>query len=220
MKSVHIQKDKSIFKIDELPAEAFAESMGLPGAPQIKLGNQKAAKVRGPSKEELARKAEKEEEEDEEEEEERAVVGSDEESEEDGSEGEGFEDEEEEANDEEESGEGSGSDEETEEEEGASKVSHLNTHFPYSIGKTNILISPKYLPCAPNTTACLNARISLSSHLITLPSSLTMLTTPLELAKPMMTMTSSPLPVEITTCPMTRRLISMLLSALRLLLLN
>lgn len=126
MKSVHIQKDKSIFKIDALPAEAFAESMGLPGAPQIKLGNQKAAKVRGPSKEELARKAEKEEEE----EEERAVVGSDEESEEDESEGLGSEDEEGEIDDEEESGEESGSDEETEEEKDASKVSHLSTRFP------------------------------------------------------------------------------------------
>lgn len=136
MKSIHIQKDKSIFKIDELPAEAFAESMGLLGAPQIKLGNQKATKVRGPSKEELAREAEKEEEDDEEEEEGRAVVGSDEESEEDESEDESedkrSEDEEEEIDDEEESGEGSGSDEESEGEEGVSKVSYLNTLFPYS----------------------------------------------------------------------------------------
>lgn len=136
MKSIHIQNDKSIFKIDELPAEAFAESMGLLGAPQIKLGNQKATKVRGPSKEELAREAEKEEEDDEEEDEEeeegRAVVGSDEESEEDESEDKRSEDEEEEIDDEEESGEGSGSDEESEGEEGVSKVSYLNTLFPYS----------------------------------------------------------------------------------------
>lgn len=136
MKSIHIQKDKSIFKIDELPAEAFAESMGLLGAPQIKLGNQKATKVRGPSKEELAREAEKEEEddeeEDEEEEEERVVVGSDEESGEDESEDKGSENEEEEVDDEEESGEGSGSNEESEGEEGISKVNYLNTLFPYS----------------------------------------------------------------------------------------
>lgn len=136
MKSIHIQKDKSIFKIDELPTEAFAESMGLLGAPQIKLGNQKATKVRGPSKEELAREAEKEEEddegEDEEEEEGRAVVGSDEESEEDESEDKGSENEEEEVDHEEESGEGSGSNEESEGEQGISKVSYLNTLFPYS----------------------------------------------------------------------------------------
>lgn len=132
MKSIHIQKDKSIFKIDELPTEAFAESMGLLGAPQISLGNQKATKVRGPSKVELAREAEKEEddeEEDEEEEEGRAVVGSDEESEEDESEDKGSENEEEEVDHEEESGEGSGSNEESEGEEGISKVSYLNTPF-------------------------------------------------------------------------------------------
>jgi ATP-dependent RNA helicase DDX10/DBP4 len=37
MRSVHIQKDKTIFKLSELPAEKYAASMGLPGAPQIKL---------------------------------------------------------------------------------------------------------------------------------------------------------------------------------------
>jgi ATP-dependent RNA helicase DDX10/DBP4 len=37
MRSIHIQKDKAIFKLSELPAEAFAASLGLPGAPQIKL---------------------------------------------------------------------------------------------------------------------------------------------------------------------------------------
>lgn len=220
MKSIHIQKDRSIFKIDELPAEAFAESMGLLGAPQIKLGNQKATKVRGPSKEELAREAEKEGEEDEEEEDGRVVVGSDEESEEDESEDKGSEDEEEEIDDEEEIGEGSGSDEESEGEEGVSKVSYLNTLFPYFRSKANALISPKHLPSVPSLTACLNARTNLSSHPTTLPSSPTMLTTPLELAKPTMTMTSSPLPVATTTCLMMRRLISMLLSALRLLLPN
>ncbi|EGW35102.1 uncharacterized protein SPAPADRAFT_69435 [Spathaspora passalidarum NRRL Y-27907] len=36
-RSVHIQKDKDIFKIDELPAEKFAASLGLPGAPKIKI---------------------------------------------------------------------------------------------------------------------------------------------------------------------------------------
>ena len=37
MKSVHLQKDKSIFDLTQLPIEAFAASLGLPGAPQIKF---------------------------------------------------------------------------------------------------------------------------------------------------------------------------------------
>lgn len=37
MKSVHLQKDKSIFDLTQLPVEAFAASLGLPGAPQIKF---------------------------------------------------------------------------------------------------------------------------------------------------------------------------------------
>ncbi|WWC72474.1 ATP-dependent RNA helicase DBP4 [Kwoniella pini CBS 10737] len=78
MKSVHIQKDKSIFKFSDLPAEAFAESMGLPGAPQIKFAEQKAAKVRGGAKKDMPQ--EEEEAKAIEEVEERAVVGSDEES--------------------------------------------------------------------------------------------------------------------------------------------
>lgn len=36
-RSVYIQKDKEIFKIDKLPTEKFAESLGLPGAPKIKI---------------------------------------------------------------------------------------------------------------------------------------------------------------------------------------
>lgn len=36
-KSVYIQKDKDVFKVEELPAEAFAASLGLPGAPKIKI---------------------------------------------------------------------------------------------------------------------------------------------------------------------------------------
>jgi ATP-dependent RNA helicase DDX10/DBP4 len=35
-----------IFKIDELPAERFAESLGLPGAPKIKFLSKEAAKKR------------------------------------------------------------------------------------------------------------------------------------------------------------------------------
>ncbi|KAL3235159.1 hypothetical protein RNJ44_02947 [Nakaseomyces bracarensis] len=37
IKSVYIQKDKEVFKFDELPTEEFAKSLGLPGAPKIKL---------------------------------------------------------------------------------------------------------------------------------------------------------------------------------------
>ena len=37
MRSVHIQKNKAIFRLSQLPAEAYAASMGLPGAPRIKL---------------------------------------------------------------------------------------------------------------------------------------------------------------------------------------
>jgi ATP-dependent RNA helicase DDX10/DBP4 len=41
MKSIYLQKDKITFDLSEYPAEAFAASLGLPGAPQIKFGNQK-----------------------------------------------------------------------------------------------------------------------------------------------------------------------------------
>lgn len=36
-RSVYIQKDKDVFKIADLPAEKYAESLGLPGAPKIKI---------------------------------------------------------------------------------------------------------------------------------------------------------------------------------------
>ncbi|MCJ1378577.1 ATP-dependent RNA helicase dbp4 [Xylographa soralifera] len=37
VRSVHIQRDKEIFKINELPLEEFSASLGLPGAPRIKF---------------------------------------------------------------------------------------------------------------------------------------------------------------------------------------
>ena len=37
VRSIHIQKDKDIFKISELPLEEFSASLGLPGAPRIKF---------------------------------------------------------------------------------------------------------------------------------------------------------------------------------------
>lgn len=46
MRSVFLQKDKSIFKVDELPAGRFAESLGLPGAPKIKFLSKELAKKR------------------------------------------------------------------------------------------------------------------------------------------------------------------------------
>ncbi|KAH3679928.1 hypothetical protein WICMUC_000671 [Wickerhamomyces mucosus] len=37
IKSIYIQKDKDVFKFEELPTEEYAKSLGLPGAPKIKL---------------------------------------------------------------------------------------------------------------------------------------------------------------------------------------
>ncbi|MCJ1291137.1 ATP-dependent RNA helicase dbp4 [Xylographa carneopallida] len=37
VRSIHVQKDKEIFKINELPLEEFSASLGLPGAPRIKF---------------------------------------------------------------------------------------------------------------------------------------------------------------------------------------
>ena len=44
MRSVYLHKDKSVFKIEELPADLFAESLGLPGTPKIKFLNKEIAK--------------------------------------------------------------------------------------------------------------------------------------------------------------------------------
>lgn len=44
VRSVYLHKDKSIFKLDELPADKFAESLGLPGAPKIKYLSREQAK--------------------------------------------------------------------------------------------------------------------------------------------------------------------------------
>ena len=37
VRSIHIQKDKTVFKLNELPLEEFSASLGLPGAPRIKF---------------------------------------------------------------------------------------------------------------------------------------------------------------------------------------
>lgn len=46
MKSVHIQKDKDIFKLDELPAAEYAKALGLPGTPNINIKNGSGSKDR------------------------------------------------------------------------------------------------------------------------------------------------------------------------------
>ncbi|KAF1996874.1 DEAD-domain-containing protein [Amniculicola lignicola CBS 123094] len=45
-KSVHLQKDKEIFKLKEYNLEAYAASLGLPGAPRIKFLNDDEGKQR------------------------------------------------------------------------------------------------------------------------------------------------------------------------------
>ena len=44
VRSVHVQKDKDIFKLNKLPLQDFAASMGLPGAPKIKFMKGDSAK--------------------------------------------------------------------------------------------------------------------------------------------------------------------------------
>lgn len=46
VRSIHVQKDKEVFKLGELPLEEFAASMGLPGAPRIKFQKGDDAKAR------------------------------------------------------------------------------------------------------------------------------------------------------------------------------
>jgi ATP-dependent RNA helicase DDX10/DBP4 len=44
MRSIHLQKHKSVFDVSKLPAEEFAHSLGLPGAPKIKFVKSNEAK--------------------------------------------------------------------------------------------------------------------------------------------------------------------------------
>ncbi|KAI8361050.1 P-loop containing nucleoside triphosphate hydrolase protein [Mortierella sp. GBAus27b] len=52
MRSIYLQKDKTVFDVNALPAEEFAASLGLPGAPRIKFVEKSKAKnaVRGNQK--------------------------------------------------------------------------------------------------------------------------------------------------------------------------
>ncbi|BGP41227.1 ATP-dependent RNA helicase dbp4 [Rhodotorula kratochvilovae] len=43
VRSIHLQKDKSVFKLDALPLEEYAASLGLAGAPKIKFGTKQEA---------------------------------------------------------------------------------------------------------------------------------------------------------------------------------
>ncbi|GAA5991070.1 hypothetical protein JCM10908_006525 [Rhodotorula pacifica] len=43
VRSIHLQKDKSIFKLDNLPLEEYAASLGLAGAPKIKFTSKQEA---------------------------------------------------------------------------------------------------------------------------------------------------------------------------------
>ena len=45
VRSIHVQRDKEVFKLTELPLEEFSASMGLPGAPRIKFGQADTAKA-------------------------------------------------------------------------------------------------------------------------------------------------------------------------------
>lgn len=44
VRSIHLQKDKDVFSVEELPVEAYAESLGLPGAPKIRFLKKSAEK--------------------------------------------------------------------------------------------------------------------------------------------------------------------------------
>lgn len=47
VRSIYLQRNKKIFKLDQLDLTAFAESLGLPGAPQVKLTGQGNGGVAG-----------------------------------------------------------------------------------------------------------------------------------------------------------------------------
>ncbi|CUA68667.1 hypothetical protein RSOLAG22IIIB_08042 [Rhizoctonia solani] len=46
VKSIYLQKDKSIFQLDKLPLDGFAAALGLPGAPKVKFIDQAMTKKR------------------------------------------------------------------------------------------------------------------------------------------------------------------------------
>lgn len=67
VRSLHVQKDKEIFKLDKYPLEEFAASLGLPGAPRIKFLKADAEEVKrkkNASRQALAPDSEEEKDED------------------------------------------------------------------------------------------------------------------------------------------------------------
>ncbi|KAH6903174.1 ATP-dependent RNA helicase dbp-4 [Coprinopsis sp. MPI-PUGE-AT-0042] len=46
LRSIYLQKNKAIFKLDALPVDRYAESLGLPGTPKIKFLNREIAKLK------------------------------------------------------------------------------------------------------------------------------------------------------------------------------
>lgn len=61
LRSIHLQKDKSIFKLEQLPLEPFAESLGLPGAPRVKFLSKELAKQKKNASRELQNPLDQEE---------------------------------------------------------------------------------------------------------------------------------------------------------------
>lgn len=59
MRSIYLQKNKSVFQLEGLPIQRFAESLGLPGAPKIKfLSKELATQKKNASRTVAAAKAE------------------------------------------------------------------------------------------------------------------------------------------------------------------
>lgn len=55
VRSIHIQKDKEVFKLNDLPLEEFSASLGLPGAPKIKfLGGDSAKSLKNAPRQTLS----------------------------------------------------------------------------------------------------------------------------------------------------------------------
>ena len=55
LRSVHLQKDKTIFDVTKLPAEAYAASLGLPGVPKIKFLSREQARVKKNASRDIAK---------------------------------------------------------------------------------------------------------------------------------------------------------------------
>lgn len=151
LRSIHLQKDKSIFKVSELPADEFAASLGLPGTPKIKfLSKEKAKEKKNASRVAAALQAEISKE--------RGIPAADEEDSEES---------------EEESSEAEGDDEPVDADEDISPSAELKQE--QKVRPLQRIHSPQYLclfACSPtasarSTTACSNVKIKISCPSIT-----------------------------------------------------